>query len=1103
MPIQKIAHLADIHIPKSTKRHAEYREVFNNLIVSLRAQSPDRIVIVGDLFNDYIKIEGELLILSSKLLNALSRIAPVVITRGNHDILKSAPNRIDSIQAVVEAISNPKVTYLNTTGFFEDENIVWAVWKHGEKKNNPWADKTYVRDTTKTYIDLFHDPVNGCLNAEGYTFDSKTYRSLKDFKGDLSFFGDIHMLQYFEEKTKAYCGSLIPQNHSEGNDQFHGYLMWNLQQKTVDEITIANKYNFHTIVVNRFTDFDNLDIEIPNKSEKPSIRVKWQTLPATKNVENERKLYKYIKDKFEPVAYKDKTEFIEENEVDIQENSVIENITKREVLHGIISDFLKKIGEEDDIIAEVLNVDQEIESRLELEEMTNIQWSILRFYGKNFRNIGEVDIDWRQYDGVFQITGKNTAGKSSIIQLLSYILYGKTIETEKTKKFGDARFVNNRVNTNSCEGYVVLGIGSEYYGIKRVTTLQRTKDGQLKGSPTVVSYYKLADPDEVLSDNNNIEKLDDDNKHKTQKRISEIIGSYDNFIRIILTTSDTLNKVLDTDSSVFIDSILTDSGLDVFDLRLTEFKKYRKEVIAIDRIVCKPEIEESAITYMQNQIYEKDKLILENIASINLLETNIAAEEALRDQTLEMIHPINSDIANVDVDKVNRQIKDIEFNRDDLKRKENFITHEIWLLKPTYNSERLAILTKKREEHKNEEFKLRTEINNHRLAIGNIESQVIRFNGQIDLLKKEGATKKAKIAELKNSTTCSECGQPVKEDAQEHIQKRIKEIEIDMFAIVPAINNKLTIISELKKNIAAIQQVISDIEITIARKDAEFESDIIEIGELNNDKISFEKRKELEAELNGYPLLYENMSLKIDALNDKIVKYNELIDKIAENVQIRERANKYSANLDEMKHSKDRLQEENTRHRSDIDYNTKQIKIKNQLLDKFKAQEKMDRVYNLYEKCIHRDGVPTQILSNILLPKINNSLSNLLQPVEFNVWLDESDLKLKMSYANHPNAVIDCIGGSGKERTFSSISLKVALNEINSKSKPTIFMLDEIMGKLKDESIDEFLEFLKVIKKKVNKMIIIEQNHEINPDYVITAVVGSNGVSTIKLELNQ
>ncbi len=160
----------------------------------------------------------------------------------------------------------------------------------------------------------------------------------------------------------------------------------------------------------------------------------------------------------------------------------------------------------------------------------------------------------------------------------------------------------------------------------------------------------------------------------------------------------------------------------------------------------------------------------------------------------------------------------------------------------------------------------------------------------------------------------------------------------------------------------------------------------------------------------------------------------------------------------------------------------------------------MDKVYEIYEKCIHRDGVPTQILSNILLPQINNSLSNLLQSVDFTVWLDPIDLRLKMSYATHPNSIVDCISGSGKERTFSSISLKVALNEINNKSKPTIFMLDEVMGKLKDESVDEFINFLSIIKTKVNKLIIIEQNHELNPDYLIHAVRDSNNVTTITFE---
>jgi DNA repair exonuclease SbcCD nuclease subunit len=65
MSIKKIAHLADIHIRKSISRHSEYRAVFKNLYDKLRQDKPDRIVIVGDLFHDYIKLEGELLILAS------------------------------------------------------------------------------------------------------------------------------------------------------------------------------------------------------------------------------------------------------------------------------------------------------------------------------------------------------------------------------------------------------------------------------------------------------------------------------------------------------------------------------------------------------------------------------------------------------------------------------------------------------------------------------------------------------------------------------------------------------------------------------------------------------------------------------------------------------------------------------------------------------------------------------------------------------------------------------------------------------------------------------------------------------------------------------
>ena len=60
----KVAHLTDIHIRKSPTRHAEYRGVFKNLYKSLKKEKPDRIVIVGDLFHDYIDLQGEAIVLA-------------------------------------------------------------------------------------------------------------------------------------------------------------------------------------------------------------------------------------------------------------------------------------------------------------------------------------------------------------------------------------------------------------------------------------------------------------------------------------------------------------------------------------------------------------------------------------------------------------------------------------------------------------------------------------------------------------------------------------------------------------------------------------------------------------------------------------------------------------------------------------------------------------------------------------------------------------------------------------------------------------------------------------------------------------------------------
>ena len=110
----------------------------------------------------------------------------------------------------------------------------------------------------------------------------------------------------------------------------------------------------------------------------------------------------------------------------------------------------------------------------------------------------------------------------------------------------------------------------------------------------------------------------------------------------------------------------------------------------------------------------------------------------------------------------------------------------------------------------------------------------------------------------------------------------------------------------------------------------------------------------------------------------------------------------------------------------------KELKIKNNelLIAEFKVQEYQDNVMTQYKKCVHRDGIPRQMLSNYIIPRINITLENILSVAPFKIWLDTDYLRPNLVYHDRPEAIIDCISASGKERTFSSVVLKFALNHI-------------------------------------------------------------------------
>lgn len=209
---------------------------------------------------------------------------------------------------------------------------------------------------------------------------------------------------------------------------------------------------------------------------------------------------------------------------------------------------------------------------------------------------------------------------------------------------------------------------------------------------------------------------------------------------------------------------------------------------------------------------------------------------------------------------------------------------------------------------------------------------------------------------------------------------------------------------------------------------------------------------------------------------------------------------KPKSRLDELNGDKVKLLEAISRYRMNIDLKLNKIDENNKLMEEFKNQERRDYVMNLYKKCVHRDGIPKILLTEHIVPTINSTLDRILSIAPFKVWLDEDTFKPKLSYYNRPDAIIDCISASGKERTFSSVVLKFALNQINSKSKPSLFLLDEVMGKLDENSVDEFIEILKMVKVMLKRLLIIEHKINLEPDYMISVNMDDNGISYLSIE---
>ena len=262
--VKKIFHLADLHF-RTYKRIEEAREACQKFINESKefieendlGHSECRIVIAGDIVHQKITISNELFSLVSWFLNECSKLCPVVIIAGNHDLLENNKDRMDSITPIIEAISNEDVHYLKESKCYPDDNIVWCVYSIFEENERPNIEdgrKEYGED--KTYVGLYHAPVNGAVTAIGYEFED--HNDLEQFEGcDMVIMGDIHLRNHFNHNgiPISYSSSMIQQDFGEKLYE-HGYLIWDVKERTFTEHNIEMNYGYYVFKIKSLDDLE-------------------------------------------------------------------------------------------------------------------------------------------------------------------------------------------------------------------------------------------------------------------------------------------------------------------------------------------------------------------------------------------------------------------------------------------------------------------------------------------------------------------------------------------------------------------------------------------------------------------------------------------------------------------------------------------------------------------------------------------------------------------------------------------------------------------------------------------------------------------------------
>ena len=1042
MIVEKIYHLADLHI-RNLKRHKEYREVFQKFLNNVDKDNIENSVIylAGDIAHAKTEMSPELIREISWFLTECANRKHTFLITGNHDCNLNNNYRLDVLTPIVENLENDRIHYLKDTGVYPFHNLTFVVYSIlDEKENWPKAELVEGENT----ICLFHGPVNLAQTDIGYTVSSNSFTT-DMFEGfDMVMLGDIHKRQTLGTSTIAYAGSMIQQNHGESLDK-HGYLLWDVESRTFEEVDLPNDYGFYTLDVN-----NGVVPIVDDMPKKPRLRVRVsntepsQIKKALTEIKKKYKVQEFTVTRMDTLS-KQKTG-------NFDDKLAIGNVRDVEFQNELIKDYLERqYLADDETIDKIKQINREINTKLVDDEMTpNVQWVPKEFEFSNMFSYGENNkIRFENTNGIVGIFAPNASGKSSLFDALSFCIFDKTSRTYIAKNI-----LNNRKSNFYCKLHFQIE-DVDYFIERRAKLINRGRNLKVD-----VSFWR--------EDESGIHSLNGEQRRDTNSIIQQYLGTYEDFVLTTLSLQGNNSLFIDKSQSERKEILAQFMGVDIFDKLYSHASDENRDNASLIRK------------------FKRDDFT-QQLADIEIDLKRAEAEYKLEEVSLTT--------AKEAVDKHNQKL--ISLNEKIVKVKsDNYSLDELETKKSTSETS-LTDLLSQRDTTQSKIGKLEeTQIQ--------LEESIDSFDeDKID----EGLTEYTEIGYeltlVENNIEKHLIKSESLSERKQHLDSHKYNEECDI-----CMENSQTILEQKEKvegELETIKSELSDLEnkhseLVSKRKElAPFELEYKKLNKLKEDenKVS----RDINILINKLST-FETQEIK---LNNELLQVTQLIEDYLENEKQIQKNKELRDEIVNVRNDLGKAKQIVSNSEADIlVLNGSVSSLKNQkktIEDRIEEVEKLEEQHGLFEYYLNslgKDGVSYELISKAL-PMIEGEVNNILgQIVEFGLQLemDGKNINANIVYDDQKWSLEMC---SGMERFISGLAIRIALINVCNLPRPNFLVIDEGFGTLDNENLTSLYMLFAYLKTQFDFVMIISHIDSMR-DVVdsLMEIKKVNGFSNIK-----